>query len=186
MRRELLLTSLTSLPGRYAKALFEASKKKSEQNEILTNFQTLTTFLKTNTEIERVLLSSILNKKRLDEVWQEIGKKMKFMPFFLSFLRVLVKEDRLQLLYNIYEKYQTLVDFYNNERKLTVFSSYPLTNKEKINLQKSLSQLFAEKIDITFVIDETILSGIVVKTDTSILDASYRIQLKQLTQTLKG
>lgn len=186
MRRELLLISLTSLPGRYAKALFETSRKKSDQDEILKNFESLSTFLKKNTEVERILLSSILNKKRLDEVWQEVGKKMKLVPFFLSFIRVLAKEGRLPLLHAIYEKYQTLIHFYNNERALTVLSSYPLTNKEKSGLQKSLSQIFTEKISMTFAIDETILSGIVVKTDTFVLDASYRIQLKQLSQALKG
>ncbi|MBY0461734.1 MAG: ATP synthase F1 subunit delta [Alphaproteobacteria bacterium] len=186
MRRELLLTSLTSLPGRYAKALFETSKKRSEQIEILKNFEDLCSFFKENPELERTLQSSILNKKRLDIVWLEVGKKMKFMPFFLNFIRLLANERRLPLLYSIYEKYQMLSHFYNNDRKLTVFSASPLADKEKINLQKSLSQLFSEKIEMTFAIDESILSGIVVKADTFILDASYRTQLKHLTETLKG
>jgi len=186
MRPELLLTSLTSLPGRYAKALFEASKKQSERIEILKNFEVISSFLKENPALERALLSSILNKKRLDEVWREIGVKMKFAPFFSNFVRLLAKERRLPLLNAIYEKYQMLICFHNNERKLTVFSSCPLISEEKNRLQKSLSQLFSEKIEMTFAIDESILSGIVVKADTFILDASYRTQLKHLTETLKG
>ncbi|NBT85304.1 MAG: ATP synthase F1 subunit delta [Alphaproteobacteria bacterium] len=186
MSPELLLTSLTSLPGRYAKALFETSKKQSERTETLKNFEVLSSFLKENQELERTLLSSVLNRKRLDEVWIEVGKKMKFLPFFLSFIRLLIKERRLPLFYSIYEKYQMLTCFYNNERKLTVFSASPLIDKEKSDLQKSLLQHFSEKIEMTFVIDESILSGIVVKADTFILDASYRNQLKHLTKTLKG
>ncbi|MBY0281780.1 MAG: ATP synthase F1 subunit delta [Alphaproteobacteria bacterium] len=186
MRQELLLTSLTSLSGRYAKAFFETSKKQSEQREILKNFEEISSLLKENRELERALLSRILNKKQLDIVLVEVGKKIKFMPLFLNFIRLLANERRLLLLYSIYEKYQMLSDFCNNDRKLTVFSASPLMAKEKINLQKKLSGLFSGKIEMTFAIDESILSGIVVKADTFILDASYRTQLKHLTEILKG
>lgn len=186
MRSEILLTSLTSLPGRYAKALFETSKKQSVRTEILKNFELLSSFLKENRDLERTLLSSILNRKQLDEIWREVGKKMKFEPFFLSFIRLLAEERRLPLFNSIYEQYKRLAYFYNNDRRLTVFSARPLIDKEKSNLQKSLSQFFSENIEMIFAIDESILSGIVVKADTFILDASYRTQLKHLTETLKG
>jgi F-type H+-transporting ATPase subunit delta len=186
MSSELLLISLTSLPGRYAKALFETSKNQSERVRILKNFEVIVSFLKENPELSRTLLTNILNKKRLDQIWAEVGKKMKFDSFFLSFIRLLAKERRLPLLQSIYEKYEILTRFYNNERKLTVFTSYPLESSERNYLQRSLAQLFPEKIDMTFAIDESILSGIVVKSDTLCLDASYVAQLKHLTDTLKG
>ena len=186
MNLEFLMATLTSTPGRYAKALFETAKEKDEIKEILANFDNLSSFLKNNFEIERVLLSSVLSKKNLDEVWQIVGQKMSLRSSFLGLIRVLVAERRLALFYSIYEKYQSLVDFHYQDRKVGVYSAHPLGASEETLLKKTLSSLFPEKIHMTFAIDESLLSGIVVKTDTLDLDASYKTQLKHLADVLKG
>ncbi len=186
MRKSHLTAVLTSLPGRYARALFEAIEETEVRNTILNDFEQIEILFSNYPHAQQILTSHAIDKKHLDAAWQLISHKLKLTPKFLNFMRLLVLERRVDLLNSIYRFYKMLVFQQKNYRKLDVLSACPLIEKEKIALKIQLEKIFPENLDITFDIDESILSGIVVKSDTLMLDASFVTQIKYLAKTLRG
>ncbi len=185
MNQGLLTAALTSLPGRYARALFEVVEDSEERNLTLKDFEQIEIFFHDYPQAQQVLMSHAVNKKYLDNAWQLIGRKIRLTPKFLNFMRLLVQERRVDLWSSIYSFYQMLVFQQKNYRRLDVVSAYSLSEKEKKIIKNHLERIFPESLDLTFAIDESILSGIVVKSDTLMLDASFVTQLKRLAGSLR-
>ncbi len=185
MKQNLLAAVLTSLPGRYARALFEAIDGPEERYTTLKDFEQVEILFHDYPHAQEILTSYAINKKHLDAAWQLIGKKIQLTPKFLNFIRLLVQERRVGLLNAIYRFYQMLVFQEKNYRKLDVVSAYSLNEKEKIKLKTELEKIFPESLDITFAIDESLLSGIVVRSDTLMLDASFVTQVRFLAESLR-
>lgn len=186
MKQDLLSAALTSLPGRYARALFEVIEGPEERNITLKDFEQVKILFHDYPHAQQILTSHAINKKNLDDAWQLIGQKIQLTHKFLSFIRLLVQERRVDLLNAIYRFYEMLVFQEKNYRKLDVLSAYSLNEKEKIKLKTELEKIFSESLDITFAIDESLLSGIVVRSNTLMLDASFVTQVKHLAETLRG
>lgn len=185
MNQGLLTAALTSLPGRYARALFEVVEGSEERNLTLKDFEQIEIFFHDHPQAQQVLMSHAVNKKYLDNAWQLIGRKIRLTPKFLNFMRLLVQERRVDLWSSIYSFYQMLVFQQKNYRRLDVVSAYSLSEKEKKIIKNQLERIFPESLDLTFAIDESILSGIVIKSDTLMLDASFVTQLKRLAGSLR-
>ncbi len=66
----------------------------------------------------------------------------------------------------------------------TVTSSLPLTASEKEKSRKQAERIFPGHADLDFLVDATILGGLIFKADEEILDLSLKEKLTQLKNKL--
>jgi F-type H+-transporting ATPase subunit delta len=177
-------TYLKSLPGRYAKALFDVCQK--DTASILKNFSTLTLFLEEAPMIERLLGSHVLKKEDVLIFWKTMGENLGFSDFFVSFLVLLSLSKRLNVIHEIYKIFQRLDNVQQNRIQAVVTSSDALTDVTRSDLEGILKLMFEKNVLMTQRLDQNLLGGFTIEVDQFMIDASYKNFLHQLSTTLRG
>ena len=176
----------TSIPGRYAYALFNEGKKSSCLDEIFENFKKMYVFFNNNPSLRKLLTSNCLNKKDVSKGWISIGEHLSFCPVFLSFIREVVENRRFAIVNKIKYIYNVALAKHKNKRNVTVSSAVELLPEQKQRIEKLIAKAWKEKAIINYKINEKILGGIKVSSEELVVDASVFAQLKQVSSHLKS
>lgn len=111
-----------------------------------------------------------------------------FNAVTFRFIEVLAENKRLQFIKEIAEKYQKLYQQFNKEEKITVISAYKLNNDEEgqvLSALKSNPQNQGKEIVIEFKVDESILGGLQMYTETEFMDMSLSSRVDKLNQEIQ-
>lgn len=185
---ETALTSgiLTSLPGRYAKALFDLAREKRQVDSVGSGLQALKNIIHKSKVLVRVLANPTIPRKEQIAVLTEICMQMKAPEVLQSFVAQLVKARRIPYLSQIEEIYQSLVFQEKGEQMIEVISAYPLTSSQGHLLKDKLKKAFPGTLNLTFVNDSRVLGGIMIRAGSRVIDATLMTQLNKLATVMKG
>ena len=177
-------TYIKSLPGRYAKALFDLVSEETKGS--VADFEGISLFLEEWPYAERLLNSNILKRKDVLIFWQTVGEKLNFSKFFIYFLSLLSVSKRLNILPEIRIYFNRLCNGQENRVNATITSAKPLSAAVMDDLNKTLCCLFHKEINAVFHENQNLLAGFTIQVDQFMIDASYKNFLHQLSTTLRG
>jgi F-type H+-transporting ATPase subunit delta len=183
-----VLTSgiLTSAPGRYAKALFDLAIEKHQVQRVGSTLSALKKLTQTSKILNQVLANPTISREEKEAALTEICVQMKAPEILQSFVRELVKAQRIPYLSQIEAIYQGLVSQEKKEQMIEVISAYPLTVSQRSLLKGKLKKAFPGIISLVFVNDPKVLGGIMVRVGSRIIDATLVTQLNKLATVMKG
>ncbi|HLC69968.1 MAG TPA: ATP synthase F1 subunit delta [Patescibacteria group bacterium] len=98
-----------------------------------------------------------------------------------DFVKILVKEGRLNQVENIVNELTKYTKKQEGITSLEVTSARPLSKK----IIAAIEKIWAGKSELTETVDESIIGGIIIKTEDKILDASIIRQIKSLKKSLE-
>lgn len=104
--------------------------------------------------------------------------------YVLSFLQLLCENGHIRLLNDCVEDFEAL---YHEMKKLTtvkVTSAVALTDEQKARLLPKLEQLCKRQVQAVYVIDESIMGGMIIEADGKVLDASVKNRLHELKEVI--
>ena len=165
----------------YARSLFELSDNKQID---LKNLEVMSSILKSD-DVMKVMNHPLVESNAKKEIISNLIKD-KVNPYFLHFMYVLVDNNRIDQITNIYETFQSLVDEENKILNVKVETKNPLTNMQEQKLIQTLKAKYQKDIIINQVINESLTGGIKIIVGNDILDASLDSMLLNLKNTLKG
>jgi len=116
---------------------------------------------------------------------KEALAKTVMLPLARDFLCVLVDNGRIDMVKDIKLAYDELVDDYEKVKKVTVYTAKPLSAAQKHALAEKLGKKYNRKIAITESIDTNIISGIRIRVDDNVIDATSNRQLEDMKSMLK-
>jgi F-type H+-transporting ATPase subunit delta len=99
---------------------------------------------------------------------------------FLNFLRVLIDNHRMPVIYRIRRQYEQQWREDNKLLQVEVTSAVELDDEVARQIQTRVEQQTGRRVELTRTVDEQILGGLVVRVSNMILDASIRNQLERL------
>jgi ATP synthase F1 delta subunit len=175
----------TSLPGRYAIALFNEGKKTNCLEEIINNFKNMDTFFKKNPALRKLLTNGCLNEKDIKASWIALGQYLSFCPVFLALMRNVVKNKRFNIINMIKHIYNIAFTKYKNKRNVVISSVVDLLPEQKLRLENIIKKAFKEKLIISYTISDKILGGIKISSEELVIDASVNIQIRQVSDFMK-
>lgn len=102
----------------------------------------------------------------------------------LSFLQLMCEKGRIADFFEACEEYQQL--FAESERVLhaKITSAVELTQAEKEKLQSKLEAVNKSSIHMDYVIDASLMGGMIVKIDGKVLDGSLRSRLHDIKEVI--
>lgn len=115
---------------------------------------------------------------------QETGD---FNKVTIRFIEVLAENKRLMFIKEIAEKYGKLYQQFNKEEKITVISAYTLSQDEEQQVLRSLKanpQNQDKEFVIEFKVDEAILGGLQMYTESEFMDMSLASRVDRLAQEI--
>lgn len=162
---------------RYSAALFSAAR----ENKVLEKVEKDLTSLHSLVQTEpKFILSKVLPKQVKRKIWLAIIKSRKFNELTNSFLKVLIKNNRLYLLKNIIINFTDKLKIYQGVRKADFITAVQV-NKNIVNsIKKELEKAFKDSMEMHITINPKLLGGFVLKIDSHMLDCSLNTKLEKI------
>lgn len=120
---------------------------------------------------------------------QEVGLLAGLMEADLStegrnFVAVLAENGRLSLLPNIAELYEDLKAQHEKSADVDLTSAYEVGDEDQVKLAAALKHYLQKDIRLTAHVDTSLIGGVIVRTDDTVIDNSVRGKLEKLSQQL--
>lgn len=101
-----------------------------------------------------------------------------------NFLKLLVKENRFNLIYEIIKIYDNMLDKINNISKVEVLSAIELNDNLKEQIKNKLGEILKKEIIVNYNTDKSIMAGLVYKMGDNIFDTSLKGKLDKFKKAI--
>ena len=166
----------------YAKSLYELSTNLEKD---LNDLKVLTNAILESNELVKVLKHPSISKDEKKQIFKELLKE-NVENYFLYFIYVLVDNDRILELDNIYETFKMLHDESKNQVTAYVTTKYELTESTRHDLISFLENKYNKKINLSEKVDSTLIGGIKVVVENDVIDYTIDSRLENIKNTIKG
>lgn len=107
-------------------------------------------------------------------------------PKFGNFITTLANNKRLLLLPQIRELFIALKAEQEKTVDVSIASAYPINDELAQKLSLALSQKLERKVKLSTVVDESLLGGVLIHADDTVIDASVKGRLAKLAEAMKA
>ena len=167
----------------YAKALLEVGQDSKQTEEFVSELKDILSILLSNEDIWNFLISPQFSKaNKLNSL--EKALKGKASEQILSFLSILIKNDRIFYLSDIYTQFSALNDKVNNILRVTLQSAAPLSNENLSEITKWFLDEYKMKAEIVTVVRPELVGGVVIYFDDKVIDGSIQSNLKNISKSI--
>lgn len=162
--------------NRYALSLFEIDSN--------ININELENAFKDNEELFSVLVAENINITDKIEIFTKIFKG-KIEDVLFNFVAVLIEKKRINLFFEICDEYTKMSNDKNKKLIAFVTSAVELTDTQKNDLAIKLNKKTGKEITLETIVDTSILGGVIVKYDNTLIDGSVKTKLLNLNKQIK-
>jgi F-type H+-transporting ATPase subunit delta len=104
----------------------------------------------------------------------------------LSLLKLMCEKGRIACIFEACDAYEALLHAANRVIHATVTTAVPLTVEEKEKLIGKLEKACQGDVIVEYVLDESILGGVIVEADGKIMDGSLRHRLRDVKDVMRA
>lgn len=174
---------MTKTYREYAEALFALGLENDAVNDYSAALETVRTVFSENAEYVQLLACySIPAGERTDalaEAFSDVLPKT-----VLSFLQLLCEQGNIKLFFDIADEFERLLLAHRSMSNAVISSVVELTDAQKSALKARLEKLCGKSVSMSFVIDKSIMGGLYIDIDGSILDGSIRHRLHEVKEVI--
>jgi F-type H+-transporting ATPase subunit delta len=98
----------------------------------------------------------------------------------VEFLSFLIEKGRDSIILEILQSFLEIRNEYLGLLEVNVFGFYPISEGQQEKIKNELEKITNKKVSISFQIDKSIMGGIIIKIDDTVLDASVKRKLELL------
>ena len=186
MEHSRLTGLLTTLPGRYAKTLFDIASERKETLKIISQFKIIINLLDENKELEHILLSSALTEEEHIAILTELCAQLKLNDIFNPFFQILASNGRLDQIRDIQNIVQQLYDKQEHKESAEIVSAHPLMPAQQKQISELLKSQATGSLSLTFTTNPSLLGGFYIRNENRIMNLTFSNRLTNLTNTMKG
>lgn len=169
---------------RYAEAIFSLAREQETLVQWTSDLSTIAAFV-SEPDVARVLGSTRVpaaEKLRL----LSAALEGEVSPLAWNLVRLLHHRGKITLAPEIRDAFQELVDASRGVAHAVVTTAVPLTDEERRAVEAKLSSITGKQVDVTPVVDESIIAGIVARIGDQLIDGSTRSRLQALKRRLEA
>lgn len=173
----------TTIARPYARAAFSQAL---DETSGLSNWSRMLGLL--SATVEQPLVRKALDNPRLTTE-QEAGLVIGLVGEELSdkarnFVTVLSTYGRIALLPTIAELYELLKANHEKTMDVTLTSAFEVSPEDSAKLSDALKKRLQREINLSASIDKSLLGGVIIRTEDTVIDNSVRGKLQKLSQVL--
>jgi F-type H+-transporting ATPase subunit delta len=176
----------TSAARRYAKALASLATRDGKVAETGVELRAHRDLFNADANLKSVLLSPCFSEDVKTRVVTSILDRTQPSPLMRNFLLLLLKNDRLQDLDLIEARYERLANEYLGRITAQVITAVELEDDQYASIEQKVAAVTQKTVMLETQIDPSILGGVIVKIDHTVLDGSLRGRMQRLRRELVG
>lgn len=116
----------------------------------------------------------------------DAGLKAYVSPLAMNLVRLLEQRGKIALARDIQVTFQAMLDERRGVAHAVVTTAVPLVDDERAAIASKLSSMTGKQVDVTPVVDASIIGGIVARIGDQLVDGSTRSRLAALKRSLEG
>jgi F-type H+-transporting ATPase subunit delta len=171
---------------RYAEALADVAGERGKVDEIGAELRGFAEMVSTNRELQEVFASPIISNDDKRGVLDALIAGARPGAAVANLLRLLLKNNRLQVIRDVYDAFTKIV----NERQGTVVaevtSAGDVGESEREALKSRLEEMTGKQVELHFKTDSSLIGGLVTRVGSVVYDGSIRTQLEGIKQKMMG
>jgi F-type H+-transporting ATPase subunit delta len=176
--------SLQTVARRYASAIADVIIERREERQVQDEVQQWASIIEEHVQLREVFTNPTVAYDQKRQVLEELITRTRVRETTASFLRVLLKNQRLGELKEISVKLGQVLDDRSGVVAAVVTTARPLPENLKSNLEESLTASAGRRVRLSFATDESIIGGLVARIGSTIFDGSVQSQLERLAADL--
>ncbi|CAO5680321.1 MAG: ATP synthase subunit delta [Holosporales bacterium] len=165
--------------GRYAKAL-----RQTVTHNLKDDFEKILIVLNKDALAKYLLGSLCLHKKHLIAFMDDLKDELVLDPHFVNFLKLLIKNNRLDLIEDIYRCFQVMWNEDHNLRIVNITSASVLSKEASEKIEGMLKNYFTQTLNFSYQTNPSLLGGILIESQNLQIDATVVQQINTLNQHL--
>lgn len=162
----------------YARSLFEVASEQGKVDPLREQLGQFADALEENRELAVFFFSPYFSTAEKQQALT--GLLDGADEAFVSFLKLLIENHRMPVVFRIRREYERLWAQANKVLPVQVTSAIALDEATTESIGSSIGESTGRHVELSAEVDPDILGGIVVRVGNSILDASIRSRLEQL------
>lgn len=178
--------SLQTVARRYASALADVVIERKEEREVQQEIDQWASMIEANPELKEVFANPTVVYDDKKKVLEALIARTRVRPTTASFLRVLLRNQRLAQLKDVAERFGQVLDERGGVVSANVTTATPLPENMKNTVREALSAATGRTVRVSFSTDETIIGGLVARIGSTIYDGSVQSRLDRLSEELAG
>lgn len=178
--------SLQTVARRYAGALADVAIERREEREVQRELDQWAAMIESHAQLKEVFANPTIVYDHKRKLLEDLISRSRVRETTASFLRVLLKNQRLSQLREIAARYGYVLDERGGIVAATVTTARPIPEDLQKQLHETLVAATGRKVRLDFNTDETILGGMVAKIGSTIFDGSVQNHLERLANELAG
>lgn len=173
------------IEGSYGDALFELAIEKNELDSIAEQVDLLAQAFAENPELLKLLNHPKISKEEKVSVIENIFKG-RFSDDIVGFLMIITEKDRAAEIDGIIKYFQAKVREYRKIGVARVTSAVELSAEQKKRVEeKLLQQTSYESFEVEYIVDASLIGGMVIRIGDRVVDSSIRTKLDNMTKNLR-
>ena len=178
--------SLQTIARRYATALADVAIERREEREVQKELDQWASIIEANPQLKEVFANPTIIYDHKRKVLEELISRTRVRETTASFLRVLLKNQRLSQLREVAARFGHVLDERAGMVAATVTTARPLPEELRNQLHETLTVATGRKVRLSFNTDEKIIGGVVARIGSTIFDGSVESHLERLAEGLAG
>ena len=178
--------SLQTIARRYASALADVVIERKEEREVQQEIDQWASMIESSSELKEVFANPTIAYDEKQKVLEALITRTRVRSTTASFLRVLLRNQRLAQLKDVAERLNLVLDERSGVVSANVTTARPLPEDMKNTVREALAAATGRTVRVSFTTDETIIGGLVARIGSTIYDGSVQSRLDRLSDELAG
>jgi F-type H+-transporting ATPase subunit delta len=176
---------MAAVAGRYARAFADVvAGQKLDPGKTVQELDEMAALVDGNPALRNVFENPSVEHKQKINLLDALIKKLGGSKMLRNFVAVLVDQRRIAHIGEIAEQFRQELDERMGVAQAEVKSARELSAAQKKDLERQLAEVTGKTIRATYVKDDSLLGGAVVRVGSVIYDGSVRGQLERIKQQL--
>jgi F-type H+-transporting ATPase subunit delta len=177
---------LQTVARRYASALADVVIERREEREVQQEIELWASMIQGNPQLKEVFANPTVAYDQKQKVLEQLISRTRVRQTTASFLRVLLRNQRLAQLPEVSERFGQILDERGGVVAAQITTARPIPEELKKTLHDALASATGRTVRLTFDTDETIIGGLVARIGSTVFDGSVENHLERLAAGLAG
>jgi F-type H+-transporting ATPase subunit delta len=178
--------SLQTVARRYATALADVAIERREERQVQSELDQWAEMIESSPRLKEVFANPTIVHDHKRKVLEDLLVRTRVRDTTASFLRVLLKNQRLAQLRDIVDRFAYVLDERAGVLAGSVTTARPIPEELKKTLRETLSAATGRTVRLSFSTDEKIIGGMVARIGSTVFDGSVESHLERLAEGLAG
>ncbi len=170
---------VVALANAYAEAILSVAKAEGALGTVQQELATFAETYKSSAELQQTLTDATISTEKRSKVIETLlGGRAN--PVTANVVNFIVGSGRAKELPDIVAALQSASAVEEGREAGEVRSAHPLTEEQKTALSAAVEKALSRKVALTFLVDPSVIGGVVTRVGDTVIDGSVRRRLEQL------